>query len=160
MILTKVSGKSYRVCTDAENDAYDELSFKTDASDVNFTDGTDVETNLSAIKGITSDMSCEDENIAISAKAVNDSLSSLFTTQTFSKNVTIGASPEVKDFEIDVSLDGYTPIGVIGTQTGNRYLVLYRQYIENNMFYGTLKNTNNGSLTVDVRVDILYQKNI
>ena len=78
--ISKVSGKSYRICTDAENDAYDELSFKTDAGDVSFTDGTDVETNLSAIKGITSDMSCEDENIAISAKAVNDSLGGLSFT--------------------------------------------------------------------------------
>lgn len=81
--ISKVSGKSYRICTDAENDAYDELSFKTDAGDVSFTDGTDVETNLSAIKGITSDMSCEDENIAISAKAVNDSLECLIKTEIF-----------------------------------------------------------------------------
>lgn len=82
--ITKVSGKSYRVCTDAENDAYDELSFKTDASDVNFTDGTDAESNLGQIKGITSDVTGEAEDIAASIKVVNqlnDSLKSLGNVQ-------------------------------------------------------------------------------
>lgn len=97
---------------------------------------------------------------ALALKDVNDSLQSLLTTQAFTQSVTLGASPEAKDFEIDVSLDGYTPIGVIGSKAGNRYLVLYRQYIENNMFYGTLKNTNSSSITTDAEVCILYRKNM
>lgn len=70
--INHVSGKSYRVCTDADNDVYDELSFETDASDVNFTDGTDAESSLGQIKGITSDVTGEAEDIAASIKVVNN----------------------------------------------------------------------------------------
>lgn len=87
-----------------------------------------------------------------------DSLNSLLTTRKFTQSITVSASPAVRDFEIDVSLDGYTPIGVIGSMAGSRYLVLYRQYVENNMFYGTLRNTHESSATVNVEVCILYVK--
>lgn len=75
--INHVSGKSYRVCTDADNDVYDELSFETDASDVNFTDGTDAESSLGQIKGITSDITGEAEDIAASIKCVNQLNNSL-----------------------------------------------------------------------------------
>ena len=47
------------------------------AQNVKFSDGSDAETNLGAIKGMTSDLNCENEDIAASAvglKKVNDSL--------------------------------------------------------------------------------------
>lgn len=89
---------------------------------------------------------------------VNNSLESLLTTQTFTQSITVGASPEAKDFEIDVTLNGYTPLGVIGTIIGNRYVYMYRQYVDGNMFSGTLKNTHSTSITVSAEVCILYVK--
>ncbi len=81
--INHVSGKSYRVCVDADNDVYDELSFIEDASDVKFTDGTDVETSLGSIKGITSDVSGEAEDIAASIKVVNQLNNSLAKVKTY-----------------------------------------------------------------------------
>ena len=89
---------------------------------------------------------------------LNNSLQSLLTTQTFTQSITVGASPEAKDFEIDVTLNGYTPLGVIGTISGNRYVYMYRQYVDGNMFNGTLKNTHSTSITVSAEVCILYVK--
>ena len=78
--INHVSGKSYRVCTNADTDTYDELSFKTDSTDVKFNDGYSAEYKVGIINGITDDLSCEDSSIAASSAAVktlNDSLGGL-----------------------------------------------------------------------------------
>ena len=118
--INHVSGKSYRVCTDADNDVYDELSFGTDASDVSFTDGTDAESNLGAIKGITSDLSCEDESIAVSAKAVNDSLGGFsFKTVDGKKQVSTDGGETWSNFSggLDLLWTNPNPTSAFNAQT-------------------------------------------
>ena len=57
--ITKVTGRSYRVLADntPNNFVWNQLSFWTAASDVEFADGVDAETKLGAIQGITTSTS-------------------------------------------------------------------------------------------------------
>lgn len=79
-ILIK-KGKKYNIF-DKINNVWNQLSIWTHADDVEFSDGKTASTKVGALNGITSDLSCEDESIAISAKAVNDSLNSINTNLT------------------------------------------------------------------------------
>ena len=72
-IITK-DCKEYHIW-DKVNGVWNRLFFKTNAKSVEADDGKELQTKVGALNGITSDLSCEDESIAISAKAVNDSLS-------------------------------------------------------------------------------------
>lgn len=63
----------YRIW-DKVNSVWNELKFKTNAKSVDANDGVNLESKVGAINGITSDLTCEDESIAVSAKAVNDRL--------------------------------------------------------------------------------------
>ena len=66
-----VKGHKYRILSDTVNQIWDRISFWTHADDVAFDDNTTVSENLGAIKGITSDMNGESDNIAASIKCVN-----------------------------------------------------------------------------------------
>ena len=66
----------YRIW-DKINGVWNKLNFTTNAKSVDADDGKTLQTKVGAINGITSDLSCEDESIAISAKAVNDSLNGI-----------------------------------------------------------------------------------
>lgn len=57
--ITKVTGRTYRVLADntPNNYVWNQLSFWTAASDVEFEDGTNAETKLGAIQGITTSTS-------------------------------------------------------------------------------------------------------
>ena len=61
MIETKVTGKNYRICTDAANDKWDRVSFWTDASDVELSDGTTVQTKIT---NLTNEMISLGESVA------------------------------------------------------------------------------------------------
>lgn len=67
-------GHFWNRCIDAVNNLFETYSFWTHAKDVEFDDGEVAQNKVGAINGITSDLTCEDESIAVSAKAVNDSL--------------------------------------------------------------------------------------
>ncbi len=69
---TIISGKKIRICIDAINKLWERISIWSKASDVEFDDGRTAETKVGMINGITSDPNCEDETIAISAKAFGD----------------------------------------------------------------------------------------
>lgn len=64
--------KKYRVLTDAENDAYDRVSFWTKAEDVETADGSNIEEKLGAIKGITSSTSVTETGYAADASTVSN----------------------------------------------------------------------------------------
>ena len=69
---TIVIGRKFRKCIDPVNKIWQRFSLWTKSPDVEFEDGKDAETKLGMINGITSDLNCEDESIAISASAVRD----------------------------------------------------------------------------------------
>lgn len=78
-----VKGIAYRIKAAAEG-VWDKCSFWTHADDLEFSDGQNASTKLSAINGITDDLSCEDASIALSAaagKQLNESLGGLTFTQ-------------------------------------------------------------------------------
>ena len=66
-----VTGRYYRVLSDAAQQIWDRISFWSKASDTEANDGIDLETKVGAINGITDDLSCEDSSIAASSVAVN-----------------------------------------------------------------------------------------
>jgi hypothetical protein len=79
-------GKVYRILADAANEIWDKISFFTHADDVEFSDGQSASAKLSAINGITSELTCEDESIALSAaagKQLNDSVKNIKFTSCF-----------------------------------------------------------------------------
>ena len=79
-------GKVYRIFADAANEIWDKISFFTHADDVEFSDGQSASAKLSAINGITSEFTCEDESIALSAaagKQLNDSVKNIKFTSCF-----------------------------------------------------------------------------
>lgn len=84
----------YRIW-DKINGVWNKLNFTTNAKSVDADDGKTLQTKVGAINGITSDLSCEDESIAISAKAVNDSLTSISTNLSFPDGV--GFYPDIQD---------------------------------------------------------------
>lgn len=67
--ITKVTGRKYRVLTDntPNNFVWNQLSFWTAASDVEFSDGVDAETKLGAIQGITTSTSITSTGYAADA---------------------------------------------------------------------------------------------
>ena len=75
-----VSGRKYRILSDAAQQIWDRISFWNKAADTEANDGIDLETKVGAINGITDDLTCEDPSIAASSVAVktlNDSLQSV-----------------------------------------------------------------------------------
>lgn len=86
MTETKVTGKKYRICTDATNDKWDRVSFWTKASDVELDDGTTVQNKITSL---TSEMTSLGESVAdgkasvasaITAKGVTTASDASFAT--------------------------------------------------------------------------------
>lgn len=71
--ITTVTGRKYRVLADATSGSFvwNQLSFWTDASDVEFADGTDAESKLGAIQGITTSTSVTATGYAADASVVS-----------------------------------------------------------------------------------------
>lgn len=80
---TIVIGRKFRKCIDPVNKIWQRFSLWTKSPDVEFEDGKDAETKLGMINGITSDLNCEDESIAISASAVRDLSAKIDNKDTF-----------------------------------------------------------------------------
>lgn len=79
-----VTGRKYRILSDAANQIWDRISFWSKASDTEANDGETLEYKVGAINGITDALDSEDSSIAASSVAVktlNDSLKNV------SKNV-------------------------------------------------------------------------
>lgn len=74
--IIQKKGKKYNIF-DKINQVWNQCSFWTHADDVEFDDGKTASTKLSAIDGITSDLSGESETVAASIKCVNQLNSSL-----------------------------------------------------------------------------------
>lgn len=75
-----VSGKKYRILTDAINKVYDRISFWCKASDVEFNSGSNAQTTLGSITGISDSLTSTSSNVAASAYAVkqlNDKITKL-----------------------------------------------------------------------------------
>lgn len=69
---TKKSGRIYRRMVDPVNKLWERISFKHDASDCEFADGTNAETKLGAIKGITSDLTVTGTGYAADMQVVKE----------------------------------------------------------------------------------------
>ena len=74
---TVSKGHYFNVCTDETNKTFETRYFHTDGEDVEFNDGTNAETKVGAIKGITSDFNTTDAGYAASMTAVSELYSSL-----------------------------------------------------------------------------------
>lgn len=74
---TIVTGKKYRILTDAANKVWNRVSFWHKASDCEFNDGKTAEAKLGVIDGITDSTTATSSRIAASAKAVSTAVSSL-----------------------------------------------------------------------------------
>ena len=58
-----------------------------------------------------------------------------------------------------LSQDGYTAIGVVGTETSNWGCVFTRAYAENNRIYYSIRNFTNSAVTTSASIHILYERN-
>ena len=97
-----VKGIAYRIKAAAEG-VWDKCSFWTHADDLEFSDGQNASTKLSAINGITDDLSCEDASIALSAaagKQLNESLGLQIKSISFT-----GTTDEGGSFTIPIPSD-------------------------------------------------------
>lgn len=75
-----VSGKKYRILTDAVNKVYDRISFWTKSSDVYNNNDQNLETTCGSITGISDSLTSTSSNVAASAasvKALNDKITEL-----------------------------------------------------------------------------------
>ncbi len=72
--INKKSRKPYRILTDVKNKIWDEIHFLTDAKSVDAADGTNLETKVGAIKGITSSPNVTEGGYAVDAAALNSRL--------------------------------------------------------------------------------------
>lgn len=129
-----VTGRKYRILTDAAQQLWDRVSFWSKASDTEYNDGKDAETKNGAINGITSDVNGEATDVAASIKVVhdlNDSLGGLKFAQDGEGNW--GFIPSGADAVIPFS---GTPVPLIlyyvsGTNTSQGY-----DYIAKSHFSG------------------------
>lgn len=91
-----VTGRKYRILSDAVNQIWDKISFWSKASDTEANDGNTLEYKVGAINGITDALDSEDSSIAASSVAVktlNDSLQwKLVQAVTGSTAITLPAS--------------------------------------------------------------------
>jgi len=109
--INKVAGRTYRVLADntPNNFVWNQLSFWTAASDVEFADGTDAETKLGAILGITTSTSITSTGYAADA-SVTTALykkTSQFLTATLAAGSTQVAFTN-SNFDDDTLFDVYT----------------------------------------------------
>lgn len=145
---TKVTGKKYRVCTDATNKNYDRYSYWTDASDVEFADGTDAKTNLGNIKGITDSLASTSSNIALSAKAGKELNESLTGKQDKLMN------PLTQESVINDLASAYKNLPLSANQ--GRILNETKQ---NNLLHNSFVSTNtaddNGNITLSIDISSL-----
>lgn len=80
---TIVTGKKYRILTDAANKVWNRVSFWHKASDCEFNDGKTAEAKLGVIDGITDSTTATSSRIAASAKAVSSLSSDLGKVNTY-----------------------------------------------------------------------------
>ena len=121
-----VTGRYYRVLSDAAQQIWDRISFWSKASDTEANDGIDLETKVGAINGITDDLSCEDSSIAASSVAVNrlnESLQNVF-------NVELIGSGDYSQMTITKSITDYKIIIVMGYTSSWNTLVIPTDSIE------------------------------
>ena len=74
---TIVTGRKFRRLADEAQNLWQRISFWTKASDLEFDDGKTAEAKVGGINGITSDISCNNDDIASSIKPVHDIKSNL-----------------------------------------------------------------------------------
>ena len=109
--ITKVTGRTYRVLADntPNNYVWNQLSFWTAASDVEFADGVDAETKLGAIQGITTSTSITSTGYAADASVTT----ALYKKTSQFLSATLAASSTQltftnSNFDNDTFFDVYT----------------------------------------------------
>ena len=89
MSVVDVTGKAYKILTDASNRVWSRISFWTKGSDVEMNDGNSAETNLGAIKGLTASTNVGTTGYAAdmtAVKSINDNfVSNIYVNQTDGK---------------------------------------------------------------------------
>ena len=124
-----VTGRKYRILTDAAQQLWDRVSFWSKASDTEYNDGKNAETKNGAINGITSDVNGEANDVAASIKVVHD-LNSSLGGLTFAQNdegkwgykpsgadaVIPFSNNDLSNMTIKESFIMYTKSGVINTR--------------------------------------------
>ena len=100
-----VTGRKYRILTDAAQQLWDRVSFWSKASDTEYNDGKNAETKNGAINGITSDVNGEANDVAASIKVVHDLNDSLGGF----KPVIDPASGQITGYQTKVGADTVFP---------------------------------------------------
>ena len=102
---------------------------------------------------------------ALALKEVNSSLNNKFITVSYNVPFTVEARPSTDissyvNITKDITVDGYTPIGVIGIKNpvGNVTWVS-SWFIERNSFGGTIQSCYASTLTQNILITVLYKAN-
>lgn len=111
--ITKVTGRTYRVLTDNTPGSFvwNQLSFWTAASDVEFSDGVDAQTKLGAIQGITTSTSITTTGYAADASVTTALYKK--TSQFLSATLAIGSTQVTftnSNFDANTLFDVYTDV--------------------------------------------------
>lgn len=109
--ITKVTGRAYRVLTDNTPGSFvwNQLSYWTAASDVEFSDGVDAQTKLGAIQGITTSTSITNTGYAADASVTTALYKK--TSQFLSATLAVGSTQVTftnSNFDANTLFDVYT----------------------------------------------------
>ena len=90
---------------------------------------------------------------------ISQALPDIITTKDFTLTQTINANTEATYQFGDVSIDGYTVLGIVTADTNNGIDILKYSVFQNQAFT-RLKNLGNSSQSVPCTIRVLYLKNL
>lgn len=137
---TIVTGRKFRKLVDEANKLWQRISFWTKASDVEFNDGSNAETKLGNIAGVTDSLTSTSSNVAASAKAVkelNDKITEL--NSDIRKSFTLSYSISVAEVQPNT-----------GSYQSTVSLYLNGNYIGAIYVHAWFDNGKTGSFTVNI----------
>lgn len=118
--ITKVTGRAYRVLVDNTPGSFvwNQISYWTAASDVEFTDGVDAETKLGAIQGITTSTAITTTGYAADASVTTALYKK--TSQFLSATLAAGSTQVTftnSNFDANTLFDVYTDVYGVNPET-------------------------------------------
>jgi hypothetical protein len=160
-ILEQVSA-TYATKADfvSKTEASETYLSKTEASDI-YAPKTDVSALQTKTDGIQEQVSVIRNDLSAIEGAVSADLSGLLVVRSFTCDE-FNVSPNVVlDMMIDIELDGYTPLGVVGVDTadGGLPLVVFG-LASSTQARVTVENITNNTIAVKPKIDVLFLKNI
>lgn len=126
--INKVHGKKYRICKDAVQKIWDEISFITDSRDVTFTDNMTAEEKVGAIKGLVTSHQSEtgyvmDASVTAPAPKVFTRTLRVGDTGEINPPITDPCVTSTAKVQIYTDQWGYTPKSVV--VTGNTLSITF-----------------------------------